>query len=209
MVKLPLSESIHLDWFYRLLFFLLFPWLPTISWYKFNELCFLTFLPFLTCTPWFHLACMCPLILTDGLGLLKFIRTSEQHPNCFLLFLFFHLIALFAYIYCSGVCPLIGFLCILCPPSLVSIWLAYPLDPKVNQWCLVFNYHISSNLIHLSFPSVPPFTFCFFSCFTFTFSTFTLFWGLHLHLSCYITHFPFLALMDFIPVFCTFSVSPS
>lgn len=113
--------------------------------------------PILICTPWFHLTYMCPLILTDGLGQLRFTRSIPTAPSFLYLFLY-SVIAFFVYIYCfycCNVCPLIGFLCILCPPpSLVSISLAYPLDPRVNQCCLVFNYHIPSNLIHLSLSPV-------------------------------------------------------
>lgn len=77
---------------------------------------------------------MCPLILTDGLGQLRFTRSIPTAPSFLYLFLY-SVIAFFVYIYCCNVCPLIGFLCILCPPppSLVSISLAYPLDPRVTS----------------------------------------------------------------------------
>lgn len=79
---------------------------------QFNNFPFLTF--FLS---WYvlHLTYMCPLILTDGLGQLRFTRSIPTAPSFLYLFLY-SVIAFFVYIYCCNVCPLIGFLCILCPP---------------------------------------------------------------------------------------------
>lgn len=86
------------------------------------------------------------------------------------------------------------------PPSLVSISLAYPLDPRVNQCCLVFNYHIPSNLIHLSLPSVTLILFPLLFCLTSIFPICAFFWFPHLYLFCYIMYnyyYTPLALLDF------------
>lgn len=149
MVKPSLSESIQLDSYYRLFFFLVSPWLPTMSWYnliisrfsRFSYLDMYSMISFDIYVPfnsdWWP----------------RSAPVHEKHPNCSFFSLQCHcFFCLYLLLQCLPSNWL--FMYIMPPPSLVSISLAYPLDPRVNQCCLVFNYHIPSNLIHLSLPSV-------------------------------------------------------
>lgn len=195
MLKQSLSESIQLDSYYRLFFFLVSPWLPTMSWYNLIISLFSHF-------SYLDMYSMISFDINVPFNSDWWPRSApvhEKHPSCSFFSLFFSLQChcFFVYIYCCNVCPLIGFLCILCPPSLVSISLAYPLDPRVNQCCLVFNYHIPSNLIHLSLPSVTLILFPLLFCLTSIFPICAFFWFPHLYLFCYIMYYPPLALLDF------------
>lgn len=154
MVKPSLSESIQLDSCYRLFFFLVSPWLPTMSWYnliislfsRFSYLDMYSMISFDIYVPfnsdWWP----------------RSAPVHEKHPNCSFFSLSFSLqchcfFCLYLLLQCLPSNWLFMYI-MPPPPGLVSISLAYPLDPRVNQCCLVFNYHIPSNLIHLSLPSV-------------------------------------------------------